>query len=556
MKTEKNGSKIYRYVVEQTGKLKSYLSTRKEKYRRNYMLYEDTAGINLDDPRSSPTIGYRRGTNQRGTTPDMSYNVIKSCIDTMQSMVEERGVRPFLNLKKGQYRDVRIVRIAQHYFDFEFERISLAKIISSCFKDSAIFDTGFLWVDGKEIKNILPWQVYIDPAEEQYGKITKLYYERKTYPSTFVTDFKPSTDRVTIGEYWDTNEQIHVRFYETGEMFSEKWTLPIPFLKFNFSDPILGGHCNSIADQLMSTQFEINFLLNAVKDASQKTPVNTILLPKGAYIGAKKLSNGAGNILEYDAARMTSTPTVATPAFSDPEYMKTFEELKQNAYEMTGVSQLASASLKPAGIDSGKGLQTLEDIQAGRFESIFRSIVRLYVDLTELYVALQDPEEMILPDDSFRCNGSWGDLQNVYSRMKVQYCSTDSVSKDPAAKSQLIQLYIQSGLVPQEMISQLLEIPDLDTTYSYMSNHWSAVQTVIDRCIFNDDFEIPPFVSYLAVAKEILNVQLLLFTADPEKNLETINKLSKLFSICYESNERMAAMMNPQQPEEPVDGQA
>ena len=240
------------------------------------MLYEDTSNINLDDPRSSPTIGYRRGTNQRGTTPDMSYNVIKSCIDTMQSMVEERGVRPFLNLKKGQYRDVRIVRIAQHYFDFEFERISLAKIISSCFKDSAIFDTGFLWVDGKEIKNILPWQVYIDPAEEQYGKITKLYYERKTYPSTFVTDFKPSTDRVTMGEYWDTNEQIHVRFYETGEMFSEKWTLPIPFLKFNFSDPILGGHCNSIADQLMSTQFEINFLLNAVKDASQKTPVNTI----------------------------------------------------------------------------------------------------------------------------------------------------------------------------------------------------------------------------------------------------------------------------------------
>lgn len=548
MKNIKQNSKQYQAVIENVGKLKSYCTNRREKYRWNLVLYEDTAGIELDNYRGSNVTGYRRFNTQSNTTPDMSYNIVKSTIDTLQSMVEERGVRPFLNLTKGQYRDVRVARIAQHFFDAEFEKMGLAKIVSSCFKNSAIFDTGVLYIDGKDIKNVYPWQVYTDPAEEVYGKITRIYYERKQFPSTLVEDFEPRTDSVTLGEYWDLKEKIHVRFYNSGEMFCEPYTKEeLPFLKLYYSSPVSGTHCNSITDQLRSLQFETNFLLNAVKDASQKTPVNTILMPKGAFVGAKKLSNGVGNIVEYDGTRLNSSPiTVATPPFADPEYMKIFEELKQNGYELTGVSQLASASLKPAGIDSGKALQTLEDIQAGRFESIFRSIVKLYVDLTILYTKMQDDDEFVLPEDNFRANCKWIEVKNLLSRMKVQYFGTDAISKDPATKAQLIQMYINTGLVPPNRIAQLLEQPDLDTTYNVMSNHFDAVCTVIDRCLFEDCFEIPPFVSYLELAKEILNMQLLLFNADPVGNIEDINKLSKLFQLAYESNEQMAAMTAPQ----------
>lgn len=541
-------SETYRYVIDQCGKIKGYQGSRKEKYRHNLMLYEDTANIDLDNYRNSVTVGFRKGNTQRNTTLDMSMNVIKSSIDTLQSMVEERGVRPFLNLKKGQYRDVRITRVAQHFFDQYSDKVGLAKIVSSVFKNSAIFDTGWARIDGKEILNVLPWQVYVDPAEEVYGKITKLYYERKQYPSTLVTDFKPKTDEVTLGEYWDISKGVHARFYESGEMFVEKWDKPIPFKKLSYSSPVLKG-CNSVADSLRSIQLEINFLLNAVKDASQKTNVNSVFMPKGAFVGAKKLSNGIGQIIEYDATRLTSAPlTVATPPFADPEYMKTFEELKQNAAEQCGVSQMAQASLKPAGINSGKGLQTLEDIQAGRFESIFRSIIQFYIDLTILFVKLQDPNEPILPDDEFSSNCTWGELDALMDKMKIQYCGTDSMSKDPAMKSQVIQLYIQSGLVPQEMIAQLLEIPDLDTTYSVMQNSWNCVQTVIDRCLFENKFEIPPFVNLLTLSKEILNTQMLLFVAGPEKNIDDINKLTKLFQLAYKMNEQFAQVLTPPQP--------
>lgn len=540
----KNGSEIYRYVLEQTSKLKSFQGSRKEKYRSNLVLYEDTAGIDLDSFRSTVTVGYRRSNTQRNTTPDMSYNVIKSCIDTLQSMVEERGVRLFLNLKKGQYRDVRIAKVLQYFFDQHFEKIGLSKTMANVFKNSAIFDTGVLQIVGKEVKSILPWQVYVDPAEELYGKITKAYYERKQYPVSIVEDnIKQVNDTTTFGEYWDLKKKIHVRFYETGEMFQESYDGPIPFLKLYFSSPVLKG-CNSLADQLRSIQLEINFLLNAVKDASQKTNINSIFMPKGAFVGAKKLNNGVGNIIEYDATRLNSAPlTVSTPPFADPEYMKTFEELKANAAELTGVSQLAQASLKPAGINSGKGLQTLEDIQAGRFESIFRSIVKMYVDLTILFVELQPDEEMVLPDDDFRMNCTWKSAKKLMSKMKIQYCGIDAVSKDPATKSQVIQMYIQSGLVPQEMLAQLLEVPDLDTTYSVMQNSWNSIQTVIDRCIFEDKFEVPPFANFLLLSKEIVNTQMMLFTADPEKNLEDINKLTKLFSLVYKANEKYAGLL-------------
>lgn len=545
----KPGTDRYRKIADECSKLKSYNASRKEKYRWNLMLYEDTAGIDLDSYRNSMVVGGRRYNTQRNTTPDMSFNIIKSSIDTLQSMVEERGVRPFLNVKKGQYRDVRIARIAQHFFDQHFDKIGIAKIVSAVFKNSAIFDTGIVRIDGQEVLNILPWQVYTDPAEEVYSRCTKLYYERPNYPKTLITDIKPNQDAVTFGEYWDLNEHIYARIYSTGEIFAEPYNKPeIPFLKLYFSNPVLKG-CNSLADQLKSIQFEINFLLNAVKDASQKTNVNSVFMPKGAFIGAKKLSNGVGQIIEYDATRLNSAPlTVATPPFADPEYMKTFEELKANAAELCGVSQLSQASLKPAGINSGRGLQTLEDIQAGRFESIFRSIVKLYTDLTILFVKLQDPNEKILPEDDFVSDVTWGELNELMDKMKIQYAGTDAMSKDPATKAQVVQMYVQSGLVPQEMIAQLLEVPDLDTTYSYMQNSWNAVQTVIDQCLFQDIYDIPPFVNFLLLSKEIINTQLLLFTAGPVANIDNINKLTKLFQVVYEKNEKYAGLlMKPQE---------
>jgi hypothetical protein len=320
-----------------------------------------------------------------------------------------------------------------------------------------------------------------------------------------------------------------------------------------YASPILKG-CNSVTDQLRSIQFEINFLLNAVKDASQKTNVNSVFMPKGAFVGAKKLSNGVGQIIEYDATRLNSAPlTVATPPFADPEYMKTFEELKANAAELSGVSQLAQASLKPAGINSGKGLQTLEDIQAGRFESIFRSVVKLYTDLTVLFIKLQPDDELVLPEDNIRSNCTWGEVKQLMDKMKIQFCGTDSISKDPATKAQVIQMLASSGLVNQDYLTQVLEIPDLDMTYSYMQNRWIAVQTCLDRCIFEDIYEIPPFVDLLLLSKEIVNTQAMLFNADPEKNIDSINKLTKLFQLAYKMNERYASLLRaPQQPEAEV----
>jgi hypothetical protein len=137
-------------------------------------------------------------------------------------------------------------------------------------------------------------------------------------------------------------------------------------------------------------------------------------------------------------------------------------------------------------------------------------------------------------------------------KMKIQYAGTDSMSKDPATKAQVVQMYVQSGLVPQEMIAQLLEVPDLDTTYSYMQNSWNAVQTVIDQCLFQDIYDIPPFVNFLLLSKEIINTQLLLFSAGPVVNIDNINKLTKLFQVVYEKNEKYAKMLQPEVPTQEV----
>ena len=125
------------------------------------------------------------------------------------------------------------------------------------------------------------------------------------------------------------------------------------------------------------------------------------------------------------------------------------------------------------------------------------------------------------------------------------------MSKDPATKAQVVQMLAQSGLVNQDYLTQVLEVPDVDTTYSYMQNRWNAVQTTIDQCIFGGKFEIPPFVDLLLLSKEIVNTQLFLFNANPVKNIEDINSLTKLFQLAYEKNEEYAKLL--QQPSVPTE---
>ena len=322
-------------VLNAISELKSKRGGFKQKAERNIRIYEDTLNISLDDVNYENVVGFYKQGSQYDTTIDMSLNVIKSCIDTLVSKIASTKVRPHFNTVNGSFKDVRVARQAQMYFDQIFDIKNINKQVTECFRNACIFDTGIIYIDpfNKTIRNILPWQVYFRPAEKTYGNLTRIYYERKQYPTTLLPDYKGSEDYIGYGVYFDTVNHVWAEMYSTGEVKIHSYEAEVlPFVFINYTPPIVGSSSTSIVDMLIAIQIEINQLANTVKDASQLSPANTILVPQGTNINVRKMNNGIGNVIGYSlSGNIPASPiTVATPSFIDPQYMNELHFLYQD----------------------------------------------------------------------------------------------------------------------------------------------------------------------------------------------------------------------------------
>lgn len=497
---------------------------------------------------------------ENDTTLTPSINVIKSCIDTLTSKIAQSKVRPFFNCINGTFKDINVCKNAQQYFDQYFDIEEVNKKVSMAFRDACIFDHGVIYVDGetKSITKALPWQVFVRPAELTYNNITRAYYCQNDYPVSMLPEkyrnkvlkANPDQEYVTYGIYYDTVDQCKaVYITELDFVEIEKYEgNRVPFIFLWYNNPIHGGSSVSVVDMLYGIQKEVNTLMSKVKDASQLSPALTFFLPDDATIKSTQLNNRVGNVITYKATSdMSGSPvTVATPNFIDSQYIELINNLKETAYEMVGISQLSAQSKKPAGLDSGVALQTMENVESERFEEQLNQVIRCYVEIAKTCLRVFPKEETILPDTPNRLDVRWKDIVDEEKKMQIQFSAADSLSKDPSTKLQQLQQLAQVGVIPQERIAQFMELPDLEGGYSLSNNAINAVLSVIRDCIESDNYDVPDYIPIPMLKTEIINTQLSLRAANFTRNQKDIEKLNKLYNVVVQ----MEQEMNQPTPEE------
>lgn len=541
------------YSISNTG--------RKAKYYRNYRRYNNTPAADIENIKDPSVVGYYQVTDspESDTTPTPSINVVKSCVDTLTSKIAQSKVRPFFNCVNGTFKDIQLCKQSQQYFDYLFDEQDVNRTVSESFRDSAIFDTGVIYIDDerKVISRALPWQVYFRPAEKNYSKITRIYYERKDYPVTLlpesiydkIKDKIGSTQYTTFGIYYDTFNHIKASYTPLFEdlMVEDYEPDVIPFVFLNYCSPIIGNTSPSVVDMLNSIQLEIDTLMSKIKDASQLNPANTYFVPDGSTIKVGQLSNRVGNVITYKPLPDISNPvTVSTPAFIDNQYIELVDNLVQKAYEMVGISQLSAQSKKPSGLDSGVALATIEDTESDRFETQLNQVIRCYVNIAKTCIHVFASDSDILPEDANRVSCKWKDIVEESKRMSIQFSGADSLSKDPSTKLNQLKELATAGIIPRERIAQFMQIPDLESGYSMSNNAINAVMSVIDDCIQNDEYEIPEYIPYDMLKEEILNTQLSLRAANYKRNRKDIDKLMKLYKIAEDNEAKWQASAEQQ----------
>ena len=535
-------------IISNINTLESRYSAYKSKCLRNLRLFTYSSTTTLDISESEVVGFYQRGTfsTSDDTTSAIQENVIASCIETLCSKIASQKVRPFFNTVNGTFKEMQIAKQAQIFFDMLYEENNVNEIITDAFRNACVFDKGIVKISDDGITNRLPWNVFFDPREVTYNQITQVAEKLPKTPGRILElKYGIKVNRnldYTVYEYYDVMEHIKaVYVQELNKVVTHEYKPNIiPYLEIHYTNPVKGDTSQSVVDQLYGIQTQIDELLAVMKDSIAVNPGMTLLVPRSSNIKTNMLSNRTGQIIQYDPipGQTTSPVTYATNDIISPQFVQLLDKLKNDAYEIVGISQLSATSQKPSGLNSGVALNTMEDIESSRFETQLNSVVRLYVDVAKACLDIFPPEIDILPDDLNRANIKWADIVEARNNMKIQFSAAESLSKDPSEKLKQLVALSQAGVIPQSHIATLMELPDLQSGYNLANNAFNSVYTFIDNVLVSGILpdKIPVYLPKNKgglLETEIVNTMLSL-SIKPEINAKEIDLLQQLFSTVQE----------------------
>ena len=535
-------------IISNINTLESRYGAYKSKCLRNLRLFTYSSTTTLDISESEVVGFYQRGTfsTSDDTTSAIQENVIASCIETLCSKIASQKVRPFFNTVNGTFKEMQIAKQAQIFFDMLYEENNVNEIITDAFRNACVFDKGIVKISDDGITNRLPWNVFFDPREVTYNQITYVAEKLPKTPGRILElKYGIKANRnldYTVYEYYDVMEHIKaVYVQELNKVVTHEYKPNIiPYLEIHYTNPVKGDTSQSVVDQLYGIQTQIDELLAVMKDSIAVNPGMTLLVPRSSNIKTNMLSNRTGQIIQYDPipGQTTSPVTYATNDIISPQFVQLLDKLKNDAYEIVGISQLSATSQKPSGLNSGVALNTMEDIESSRFETQLNSVVRLYVDVAKACLDIFPPEIDILPDDLNRANIKWADIVEARNNMKIQFSAAESLSKDPSEKLKQLVALSQAGVIPQSHIATLMELPDLQSGYNLSNNAFNSVYTFIDNVLVSGILpdKIPVYLPKNKgglLETEIVNTMLSL-SIKPEINAKEIDLLQQLFSKVQE----------------------
>lgn len=514
------------------------------KYERNFQYYTNTKALSLKD--ATQTLGYNANL-MNNTTSVVRENIIFNTISALVSKIAEHTkARAYINTIKGNFEDIQVAKAAQQYFDIIFDQQNIYHIISMAFRDACIFERGWVFVDkdNKKLKNVLPWEIYVDGNEIVRNEpIKQIVWKQDKFPVINLPEdidtSEVTRDEVTFIRYWNSKDHISATIIpEMRYVKVDAWENDVvPFLTITYDDPISTKSTTSVVDLLYSIQRQVDSILDKISEAVDRSLVNIITIPNNSNIKDEKMSNKVAQIIRYDfTSEMTGNPVgIQTPAPIDGSYINLLNKFTDDAYQMVGISELSVTSQKPTGLDSGKALQSLENIEADRFQLQVNKVVHMYDEVARICTELFDGS--ILPVSNDRMKLSWKLLRKINEKMTIQFTAVDNESKLPSGKSVEIQNLAKSGFLPVNRVPMLMYTPDLEQAYSFAMNAYNAIQTVIWDCVKEDKYKIDPYIPLEELKPEIMNTCLLLKSLGGEDNERDIKKLLKL----YKEADRMEA---------------
>lgn len=470
-----------------------------------------------------------------GNRNHLTFNLVQSGIDTVTAKIAKNKPKPYFLTNGGSYRQIRKAKKLDQFVDGIFYQNDYYKLAVEVFRDACVFGTGVVHVFNRDgqvaFERVLSTELYVDEQEAFYGFPRQLHRVKLVDRRALVAQFpefkgtiepeatrqtRPSVaDMVMVRESWhlpsgpSAEDGLHAITLQDQVLFKEEWKRDsFPFAFIHWSKRLYGFWGQGAAEQIQGIQYEVNALLGLIQRSMKLAGSFKMLKHKSSKVANSHLgSNEIGTIIEWSGA---IEPKWIVPPVVPQEMYNQLVALKESAYEQLGVSQLSAQSQKPAGLDSGKALRELNDIESDRFQVVGQAYERLALDVAKLAIATvkeitadRRSYKVKVPGNSFVSTVEWKDVCLKEDAYVMQLFPVSSLPNEPAGRLQTVQEMMQAGILTPAQGRRLLDYPDLDQVEGLANASIDYLEKIFDLMVDEGVYTAPEVYDDLQTARQM-----------------------------------------------------
>lgn len=491
-------------------------------------LYGNLSLMGLNGLTSSKMMSSRNPQRDR-----ITFNVTQSALDTATAKIGKSRPRPLFLTERGNYKNQRKAKKLQTFIDGVFYENNAYRMGPTIFRDGGLWGDGithvFNWHGRVKHERVLPLEILVDEVEGVYGEPRQMHrvkeVDRRVLIECFpnkkkMIDLCGPTDAETRGRGKNIADSIQVR---------ESWHLPsapesadgkraitinngtlevfdwerdhFPFARFTWNDRPFGYWGQGGVEQIESIQIMANKVCWLIQRSMHLAGTFKILMEEGSKTVPSHFNNDIGTIIKY----LGTKPEYILPPMVQPELYAWLTTLLQRAYQIFGISELSATSKKPEGLNSGKALREYNDIESDRFRIIGQNYEDYFMQLAKLDIeemkdiAKEDPKYSVkVPGKNFLETIDWKEVSLKDDEYVMKIYPVSSLPSDPAGKLQMVQEYMQAGLMKPRTGRRLLDFPDTDQVEDLANAQEDYLNECLEKIVDATDEEVASGSCYTA----------------------------------------------------------
>ncbi len=483
------------------------------------------------------------------------FNVIATAADVLSTRIWKN--RPFITVtpNDGDYKARTAAKSLGIYVDGLFDQLDYWNLVETIGIDCMTTGTGIIKIseglDGNiKLTRVLESEILISDEEAAFSNpksmIQRVFVNKEDLAAKYKDDpdalaaiksaasvfagysynSEPNySDIIPLVEGWrlplpDGSPGRHMLCVGNYPLLDESYTdEDFPFVVIRYKQLSLSWFGQGLAEQLLPLQREICRVTDAISENTKRNAWPRVLVHTGAQMNPNSLK-GPG-IVYWNG---TQKPDFVTPTANNQEIYQYLETLIVRAFKRAGISEQAAGGVKPPGLNSGRALETWNQIDDARHIDLGQRLEDFVTRTAEKVIKLASKlKPTVTTAGRTRQVIDWDEAKFITNKFAIKAFPISRLSQTESARQQQIDDWYANGVINKLQQLKLQQVPDTQGFIDLATASSNDIQDTLDTIVETQAYIPPDPAQDLKEALEAVQSRYLL-----EKTYKTPRKVLNL----------------------------